>query len=1183
MSTNIDSLDIQIKTSAGSASANIDELVKSLERLKKVSSVSKVSKSFDQMAKGLNKVDSATQKATKSQKDFGKGIDATIHNISNMLSALETITSSLRNFVQTISKFMADAIEWDGIQFRFGRAFGEDAEEVYKYAKKINDVLGINIQMFMQYSSLYGSLLSGFGLAQDKVTTISIGLTEISYDIWAAYNDRYKTLEDASEAVRSAITGEIEPIRNAGIALTEASMQEYLDGIGMAHISVENLTEAQKAELRYAVMVNAAMNQGIVGTYAKEMDTAEGAVRTLAQQFKTLTQAIGQLFIPILTVVVPWLSALVDLLYDAVSAIASFFNIPFFEINWGDSSKGLGDLGDGAAEAEKALGGAAGAAKKLKSYTMGFDELNVINPNTGGGGGSGNKGTGDNGWEGLNLDTLWDDALFENASKKVDEIKTKIKDFFDDWKTEIAIIGVALGGLVITGLLTQLGKALGLGELFLGTMSNIKKFATSAIVITLQYSLMTELFDSYIDSGEFKDFLMSLFVGALGTFALYSMWGPAGLVIGLGVTAAASLSAVFENGGITNVESATTALTGLATAIGAIGVAWKKLGLGTLIAKIGTAIGGSLGNIKAFFDLLKEGNKFSSVLAAAFPKLANFGSKLVGVFGKIGGFFAKIGSVIGGAVTAIASFFGISVGALLGIVAAVAAVIALVVIYWDEIKVFFTETLPKWISTAVTAIGDFFSKMWSDISGFFSDLWVDIKEIWSKAAKWFKSKVIDPTVKFFSGIWSSIIGFFSQLWADVKSISITVGAWFYENVVQPIVNFFAPIVEWISEFFRGCWMIVRAVWKVSSEWFNENVIQPIVGFFSQLWVDVSGFFKQLWVDVSGFFEQLWADIVTIWEAAPAWINENIVQPIVKFFSGLWVAVSGFFVQLWADIKAIWNNVATWFNENVVQPMVKWFKGAWEDIKGFFSQLWTDIKAIWTAVSTWFNEKVVQPVVKWFKGAWEDISGFFSDLWSDIKGIWSTVSTWFDENVVQPVVTFFKDAWADIEEAFKEAFRGIRKFAISIFNGIIGKIENMINFVIRGINGLVGGFNNVVKWAADVLGENWGGLTILQEVSLPRLATGGMVNSGQLFIAREAGPELVGSMNGRTTVANNDQIVEGISAGVYRAVVAAMANNNGGNNSNVNVYLDGKQIYASVKKIESERGMNIMGNQLGYSY
>lgn len=81
-------------------------------------------------------------------------------------------------------------------------------------------------------------------------------------------------------------------------------------------------------------------------------------------------------------------------------------------------------------------------------------------------------------------------------------------------------------------------------------------------------------------------------------------------------------------------------------------------------------------------------------------------------------------------------------------------------------------------------------------------------------------------------------------------------------------------------------------------------------------------------------------------------------------------------------------------------------------------------------------------------------------------------------------------------------------------------------------------------------------------SLEWYANGGFPTDGQLFVAREAGAEMVGSMGGHTAVANNDQIVEGIRAGVYSAVVAAMSNSSGGATV---VQIDGKEVFRAVQK------------------
>ena len=986
--------------------------------------IDKISKGFSKLPPQVSKcvtavkrLDSANKSAASSAKKHGDALKSQSFSILAAYENLENVFGMMHGVQDAFTKLMDDAIQWDGIQFRFGRAFGEDADMVLEYAQKVSDELRINMQQFMQYSSLYGSLLSGFGMAQKQVTTISVGLTELSYDIWAAYNDRYRTLEDASEAVRSAITGEIEPIRNAGIALTEASMQEYLDSIGMASTSVEKLTEAQKSELRYAVMVNSAMQQGIVGTYAREMDTAEGAIRTLTQQLKTLGQAIGSLFLPILQTVVPWLTAFVELLTEGVAALAKFFGISFKEIQWGDPT-GMKQTAEGASDAADALGDAAKNAKKMMDYTMGFDELNVIKPpSESGGGASGATGAG-NGSLGLDLGTLWDNSVFASASKQVDELKAKIVDFFNEWRWQIEAFGAGTMLIALGNIVEKLKEAEIFSGGFLRNMNTISKFGLSAVIITLQWMLVSEFLENFIEEGSWEEYIKAAIVAALGTWALGAQWGPTGVVIGLGVTAVASFKATFEDGSVDSIEEITTGLTGLAAAAAGVGVMLKKTDLG------------------AALKLLFSGAKFSKVFAAWFPKLSTVistatgwvtGTLVPGIVAALGKLAAALGMSLGATAAAVAA---VVVGA---IVAAI-----LVVKYWDEIKFFFTDTLPKWFEETGAKIGSFFSGAWEKI-----------KEIWGVVAQWFN-----------------------------------------DSVIQPLVDFFAPIVDWIGEFFRGCWMIVRAVWVVVSEWFHENVITPLV--------DKFGEFK-------------------------------------------------------------------------------------ETVGGFFSNLWTGVKNVWKSVSSWFNTTVVTPVVGWFRGAWTSISGFFSSLWTDVKGVWVGVSTWFNTNVIKPVVNFFSTAWKNISTAFENAFNGIATFATNVFNGIIGSVEGIINGVIDGINWLLGGFNQVVTWAASILKEDWGGLTLIQRVELPRLADGGFVGAGQMFIAREAGPELVGNINGRTAVANNDQIVAAVSQGVYSAVVAAMSASSGSGGQSVNVYLDGRQITAAVEKRQSERGMQLIGNQLGYAY
>ncbi len=183
-----------------------------------------------------------------------------------------------------------------------------------------------------------------------------------------------------------------------------------------------------------------------------------------------------------------------------------------------------------------------------------------------------------------------------------------------------------------------------------------------------------------------------------------------------------------------------------------------------------------------------------------------------------------------------------------------------------------------------------------------------------------------------------------------------------------------------------------------------------------------------------------------------------------------------------------------------------------------------------AVEEWFNKLptwgkfltvIIGAIVTFGGGAVTWIAGLIAGVitlikkWDDLKGVLSGVKDMF-ERVGNAVVTV-------VSNMFK-----------SVINGILTSLETKINGFIRLLNSAVGIINKIpgVK------------ISKIKEVKIPRLAEGGMVSTGQMFIAREAGPEMVGSIGNRTAVANNDQIVESVSQGVYRAVVQAMSQSGG---------------------------------------
>ena len=195
----------------------------------------------------------------------------------------------------------------------------------------------------------------------------------------------------------------------------------------------------------------------------------------------------------------------------------------------------------------------------------------------------------------------------------------------------------------------------------------------------------------------------------------------------------------------------------------------------------------------------------------------------------------------------------------------------------------------------------------------------------------------------------------------------------------------------------------------------------------------------------------------------------------------------------------------------------------------------------------------------------------------IKEIFAPVVNWFKDNVIDPLKEKFSSAWDAIKDAFKTAISAIKTFAKDVLlRGLVSIVQDAINKVIDIINGLIGKFNAVVSIAAKITGSDWSGLDKIKHVDL--FAEGGFPNEGQLFIARESGAEMVGTMGRRTAVANNDQIVEGISAGVTNAndgVIAAIYSLiNVVESKDMDVYIGDDAIGHSYDRYNQSRGRRV---------
>lgn len=599
---------------------------------------------------GLRGISSKARSAGSSVKQMGDDIHAGALNFSTITNAIQTAVQWLNQAIQKFSEFMSQAIEWDGIAARFGRGFGGQAQETYEWIQRLNEEMGINTQVFMQYSSIYSTMLTGFGVAVEDATKMALGYTELTYDIWAGYNDVYTRFEDASEAVKSAIAGEVEPIRRAGFTIVESTLEQTAANHGL-NISLEKATEAQKSYLRYLTLVDQAYSQNLVGTYAKELNTAEGLMRTFSQQVKSLTQAFGSLFLPVLVKVMPWLQAFVNLLTDAVRGVASFFGIEIQEVNWSGYNAGSDAL-DGVANSAN---DATKAVKELKNASVGIDELNVISPPSAssGGGGAGVGGAGA-GFEGLDVNSLWDQSIFDTIQSDVDKIKSTLEDALADITVLISGFSLAVGTILVV---TGANIPLGLGLMALGAGGLIA-------MITANWNTMSDELAKTLTNvtGVIGGFLLA--IGALLAFTGVNVPLGIGLMAAGAVSfaTAATINWKFLDGDLKNALSNVTALVG-----GAL------LAVGALFAFTGAAV--PLG-----VALLVAG-AVSLATAAAL----NWDSLSKPMSTSIGTLEAIVGSALL-AMGALFAFTGVNIPLGIGLMAAGAvSLVSAVTLNWDSL------------------------------------------------------------------------------------------------------------------------------------------------------------------------------------------------------------------------------------------------------------------------------------------------------------------------------------------------------------------------------------------------------------------------------------------------------------------------------------------------------------------
>lgn len=547
----------------------------------------------------------------------------------------------------------------------------------------------------------------------------------------------------------------------------------------------------------------------------------------------------------------------------------------------------------------------------------------------------------------------------------------------------------------------------------------------------------------------------------------------------------------------------TLAITGIALQIDGIADVIQNelngVNFGEIVGGGGSIIAGGA-MIGKFFGKALLGGAIGMIVAGAGMLFAGLWDAIKNGLDWLSGILIPAGTTLMG--TGIGLLIGSAAGpwgALIGlIVGLVVDLVILIVQNW--------EAIVDWCGKACTAIGDFFVNLWNGIVS-----------VWNTVAEWFNTWVITPVVNFFCGLWTAVSGFFVNLWNGIVAIWTTVAEWFNTWVITPLVNFFTGLWNGIKSAAQFCWDGIVAVFTPVVEWFSE--------LFGSVWQTISDIFYNIGVIATG----CWEIIQAVWGIVSEWFNTYVIQPICNFFTGLWNGITELASTCWTAIKDFFVSAATWFNTTVIIPVKNFFTNLWSSVKNLAISAWDGIKSVFATIGNWVNTNIIQPVGKFFTGLWDGFVEKAKKAWEGVKSVFSKVATFFSDT--------FKKAWQGIVKVFSIA----GEIFVDIKDGIVSAFKFVVNGIIKGLNKVISipfnGINSALKWikGIEIVGiKPFDGLKTINVPQIPLLAEGGFPATGQMFIAREAGPEMVGTIGNKSAVVNNEQIIAGISEGVADA-------------------------------------------------
>lgn len=1127
---------------------------------------SKLPPQLSKVVTQANRVTAANEKQRKSYLSLSNQMNGFMRNMAKLVS-LKAIADYLGNAVAKFNDFYEAAN-------MFGVSMGDMTNEASGFIDKMEQLLGIDPSEAMNAMANIYSMTKSFGLAKEQAYTLSKSLTQLGYDLSSLKNI---PISQAFTKIRSAMAGELEPMLQLGVDISQARLQQELLALGF-NKQVSTLSQADKATLRYIAILK--QTTDAQGDFARTLSSPANMIRVLKAQLSGLARDVGSLLYPALKSILPPLIAAVELIREFVQWVAKLMGVKVVLTDFAKSADSVGGIGDAMDETTDST---KKAAKALKNYTMGFDELNIIDPTQGssgsGSGASAGNILGDVDLSGYDMFKQYN----EEFAKQIDAIKQKIKDMLPI----IGAISAALALWKITNFLTDIATAI-------SKMTELQKLALSIATVVIEASLVFSFAKGYASSGNPLELLGEVVSAAFGSFVLWRTMGADGITLGMGIAFVASLAGLtYALGtGEANLGDASTWIqAALTTAFGSITGITLLTNLGAAAGTAATLSIGLAGLITFAGITFSLGEKLKE-----FPVLDTIIAALMGIFGGVAG--AGVALLVGASlpVAGAVAAAGVGIGLVLhwaGIkwgakesgektdAAAEAdikmhyvenvfeqrieAIKQIIVTKWNA-AIDFMTSLPGKVGDVINSIGEWFSSLPEKI-GYALGFAV------GKIGEWVGNMVVTVTTEV-PKIVSSVVGEFKKLPDELRKL----GKFIWDGLINGLKDAWSTVTNGIKSFTDGFVNGFKDALEINSpsQVFHQIGVYVVQGL-------ANGITGSL-----GYVNDAMNKLVDATKLKGEEMANYGIDCGTSYVNGI---ISGLYSK-WAELD---NNLKTNFFGTVQTFIQAAQSGDWKTVGT------TIAASIWGAMGDEQRKRV--------KSVASDLLGRLSkELKSQASSLLNTAAT-IGKNLVSALTQNFGAATQNtakmvenITSVFTKSKTPLSTAALAISKGLSGGLLSQFPKMLAGVAGLIttigGAFTAMLEaigGTLSVLGIPTGFAMVAGGLAIAAAIAGiigSISRSNYSDSSQYAGTSSYdstygsGSYSGTYSAAsgNSEEMRDAVYNGCYNAFLDIWQRYGEeiSNGRDVKVYLDGKQLTASVEKTQKERGMSIMGTEV-YSY